>query len=126
MSVASSTTTSETLTLPASTGDALWDLEQLLDAEAGFLGSLNLPGIEAIAQSKQQLLSALKSAPRQTNDLPRVQRIRDKALKNQVLTVHARDAVAAIVGACAPGTSGNYAATGGVAPRPGARLNVKV
>ena len=111
--------------LPDFTGDALFDLEQLLDAESGYLSKLDLDGIEAIAASTEQLLASLRQAPRQDSDRPRLQRIRDKAIKNQLLTVHARETIASILMAVAP-SGPNYSATSRAAPAPGARLNVKV
>lgn len=111
--------------LPNLTGDALFDLEQLLDAESGYLSSLDLDGIEAIASSKERLLASLRETPREDKDRPRLQRIRDKAIKNQLLTVHARETIASILMALAP-SGPNYSATSRAAPAPGARLNVKV
>jgi flagellar biosynthesis/type III secretory pathway chaperone len=111
--------------LPAFTGDALFDLERLLDAESGYLSNLDLNGIEAIATSKEQLLASLRQTPRDAKDQPRLLRIRDKAIKNQLLTVHARETIASILMALAP-SGPNYSATSRAAPAPGARLNVKV
>jgi hypothetical protein len=120
--------------LPALTGDALLDLEQLLTVEAAFLGKLDLSGIEAVAVKKEQLLPALKQITRDDADLARLQRIRVQAIRNQLLTVHAREAVAAIVTSFAPVAGATYAPrprpgslpSASTRPGPGARLNVKV
>lgn len=90
------------LVLPSIGPDAIDELEALLEAEQGFLERLDTDGIEAIARRKEQLLPRLQSAATTADDLVRLSHVRERALRNQLLTVHVRDVVAAIVGALGP------------------------
>jgi hypothetical protein len=112
--------------LPAPSQDALHELEQLLEVEAGFLARLELVGIEAIAERKEQLLGALRLVVPASADKSRIERIRNRAISNQLLTVHARDAIASIVFEATPASGVTYSPTERTMPRPGARLSVKV
>lgn len=83
--------------------DPLGSLEQLLELESHFLGRLDIDGIDRISEQKELLLGSLVALKPGPEDLPRLARIRENALRNQLLTVHARDTVGAIVDAfCAP------------------------
>lgn len=88
---------------PLDPTDPLGSLEQLLELEAQFLGLLDVDGIDRISEQKELLLSSLLALKPEADDLPRLARIRENALRNQLLTVHARDTVGAIIDAfCAP------------------------
>ncbi|HEX2730645.1 MAG TPA: hypothetical protein VHM70_03535 [Polyangiaceae bacterium] len=114
------------LTLPALSGDVLCDLERLLEIETDFLSRLDMAGIDAVAERKEQLLSDLGRVKPQTENVQQLQRIRSKAIENQLLTVHARDAVAAIIFAVEPANNTTYSpATERPLPKPGVRLNVR-
>jgi hypothetical protein len=117
---------SSPLEVPTASGDALLDLERLLVAESGFLARLDLAGIDAIAERKEQLLGALGRVVPLAEDRQRLLRIREHAIQNQLLTVHARDAIAAIVFSATPANNVTYAPNERPQSRPGLRLSVRV
>jgi hypothetical protein len=115
-----------TVAMPPPSDDALLDLERLLELEAGFLARLELAGIDAIVERKEQLLGRLVGLVPTAAERPRLERIRARAISNQLLTVHARDAIASIVFSAAPANSTTYSPNERSVLRPGARLSVRV
>lgn len=119
--------------LEVADGDPLAELKRVLTEEGEFLRKLDLAGIEAVAEKKEQLLGALRALSPSAEDLPRVKEVRQLALHNQLLTIHARDVVASIISAAAHGTwqpaavqPGTWqAGRNGVALPPGVRVSIR-
>ena len=111
--------------LPAFAGDPLADLEALLEAEQRYLRRLDVDGIEAVAQRKHELLPLLAEAQTSDSDLERLSRLKELAIRNQLLMVHAREAVGTIVTTARMGPAPR-GSTRPPLPAPGARVSVKV
>jgi hypothetical protein len=105
--------------------DAIAELEALLCEEAAALSRLDVEAIDAVSERKLQLLPALQSLEADGADAARLVRIREKAIRNQLLTVHARDTVGSIIGAVVPHADTSYPPAQARAPRPGFKVNVK-
>jgi hypothetical protein len=116
---------------PGDLDDSLGELERLLEEETAALRELDRDAIDRIAQSKLVVCERLSarartngptSSARATADRSRLDRIRHKALYNQVLLVHARDSVRGVLALLTGETSGSS--------RPGSsdghRLSVRV
>jgi hypothetical protein len=119
---------SPSVVLPLLSGDdPIGDLELILEAEGRFLNELDVNGIDAIAQQKEQLLGSLRAVTAERQDLGRLARVREMALSNQLLTVHARDAIGTILRVFTGAQKGqSYPPRPGQAGRLGARVSVKV
>ncbi len=105
--------------------DAIAELEAVLLEEADALSRLDVEGIDAVVERKLQLLPALRGAQTAAADVARLSRVRELAIRNQLLTVHARDTVNSIVGAVVPHSAASYPPTGLHGPRPGFKVSVK-
>lgn len=87
----------------------LEELEQLLDQETAALRKLNHQEIEQLTARKVMLLGRASQANRggvNSTTLARLSRIREVALSNQILMVHARDLVRGVLQTWAPGRVG--------------------
>src|SRR5258706_6405631 len=109
---------------PSDLDDSLGELEKLLEEETVALRELDRDAIDRIAASKLELCERLSTRARTkaaspTNagaDRLRLERIRHKALYNQVLLVHARDSVRGVLalltgeahGSSRPGSSDGH------------------
>ncbi len=112
--------------LPEFGGDPIADLEALLEAEQRFLSRLDADGIEAVAKRKEELLPLLADARAQGVDLERLTRVRELAVRNQLLMVHARETVGTIVTTARTGRGPTGSARPPVPAGPGGRVSVKV
>lgn len=111
---------------PSGSGqDAVAELEALLHEEAAALSRLDIAAIDAVSERKLRLLPQLQSIETASEDLARLARVRELAIKNQLLTVHARDTVGSIIGAVVPQADTFYPPTQSRAPRPGFKVNLK-
>ena len=91
--------------LPPLGDDPIGDLEALLAVEHQYLSRLDVDGIEAVAQRKAELLPALEHLSTSEQDKARLIRVRELVIRNQLLTVHARETVGNIVHAAARGAA---------------------
>jgi len=80
---------------------ALLELEQLLDEETAALRTLDRESIDRITFAKTEVCQRLTALTRDGNHSPErkahLERIRHRALYNQVLLVHARDSVRGVL-----------------------------
>lgn len=105
--------------------DPLGSLERLLELESHYLGQLDVDGIDRITEQKELLLGSLQELKPTPADFPRIARIRENALRNQLLTLHARDTVGSIIDAfCAP-RRGSVHPPAGPRERVGVRLDMR-
>lgn len=107
--------------------DSLGELERLLEEETAALRKLDKDAIDRIATAKSELCDRLTaSAARHPlsgqADRLRLERIRHKALHNQVLLVHARDSVRGVIALF----TGESAVPGSRNSSDGRRLSVRV
>jgi hypothetical protein len=117
---------------PSDLNDSLGELEQLLEEETGALRKLDRDAIDRIAAAKLEVCERLShTAHRAGSSLPdgaaperraQLDRIRQKALYNQVLLVHARDSVRGVLDLLTGQSRGTGRATG----NDGHRLSVRV
>lgn len=83
----------------------LSDLDDLLNEESRALSSLDHQEIERIADRKTDLLRRLSKADREgvtKETLRRTALVRQRALNNQLLMVHARDLIRGVIDAWNP------------------------
>lgn len=90
----------------------LAELGDLLTKERAALGRMDAQGVEAVAAEKLELLARLEAADRAEatpQALRELARLREIALENQLLLVHARDLLRGVVEALGPGRDGRGA-----------------
>lgn len=94
----------------------LVELEQLLEGERAALVCLDRDAIEVYAARKLELDAALQEAvkvePLAASDKELLERIRQAALKNQLLLAHARSCVQGVLSLLTPGSAPVYSAPG--------------
>lgn len=111
--------------------DSLGELERLLEEERVALRELDRDAIDRIASSKLELCERLSAHARTkglvssssgSTERSRLDRIRHKALYNQVLLVHARDSVKGVLALLTGEASGSSR----LGSSDGHRLSVRV
>jgi hypothetical protein len=94
-------------TSDGSLANALDELSDLLTREATALRALDANALSAIAEQKVQLESRLIAlGPAQESDREALTQLRQRALENQILLVHARDTVRGLIATLGGGQPG--------------------
>lgn len=98
----------------------LAELEELLEGERAALVCLDRDAIDVYAARKLELDAALQEAvkvePLAPSDKEVLERVRQAALRNQLLLAHARSCVQGVLSLLSPGSAPVYSAQGYAAP----------